>query len=99
MDTATPLDGAMNGAAQGVVTVYTTSWCGDCQVAKRALTQASVPFQEVNIEGDPAAADYVVSVNGGRRSVPTLVYEGDAVSLSRFSRERLDAFLRKHQLV
>lgn len=79
--------------------VYSTTWCGDCQVTKRALTQLSVPFTEINIEEDPAAAAYVMQVNGGRRSVPTLVYNGDAASLSRFSRAKLDSFLSRHQLL
>lgn len=82
-----------------VIKMYTTSWCGDCQVAKAQLSKLKVPFEEINIEHDAAAAQYVMQVNGGRRSVPTLVYDGDATTLSRFSRERLDAFLSKHQLL
>ena len=79
--------------------MYTTSWCGDCQVTKRALGKLEVPFVEVNIEEDPEAAAYVMSVNGGRRSVPTLVYNGQAESLSGFSRAKLDGFLNRHQLL
>ena len=79
--------------------MYTTSWCGDCVVTKKALAKLSVPYLEVNIEQDPDAADYVMQVNGGRRSVPTLVYNGDAASLSNFSRAKLDSFLSRHQLL
>ncbi len=81
------------------LTMYTTTWCGDCQVTKRALTQLEVPFTEVNIEENPDAADLVMQLNGGRRSVPTLVYDGDAESMSRFSRAKLDSFLQRHQLL
>ncbi len=86
-------------AANGVLKMYTTTWCGDCRVAKTALNRLGVAFEEVNIENDPAAADYVMAVNHGRRSVPTLVYGGDAASLSGFSRAKLDAFLTKHALL
>lgn len=79
--------------------MYTTSWCGDCVVTKRALSKLAVPFREVNIEENPDAAAYVMEVNGGRRSVPTLVYKGDAASLSGFSRAKLDTFLSRHQLL
>lgn len=82
-----------------ILTMYTTSWCGDCQVTKRALTQLEVPYTEVNIENDPDAAELVMMLNGGRRSVPTLVYNGDAESLSRFSRAKLDSFLNRHNLL
>ena len=81
------------------LTMYTTTWCGDCQVTKRALTQLEVPFTEVNIEENPDAADLVMQLNGGRRSVPTLVYDGDAESMSRFSRAKRDRFLQRHQLL
>jgi mycoredoxin len=80
------------------VRMYTTRWCGDCRVTKSALSKLDIPFEEINIEGDPEAADYVMQVNGGRRSVPTLVYGGEATSLSNFSRAKLDAFLEKHNL-
>ena len=79
--------------------MYTTTWCGDCVVTKRALSKLEVPFREVNIEENPDAAAYVMQVNGGRRSVPTLVYNGDAASLSNFSRAKLDSFLSRHRLL
>ena len=79
--------------------MYTTSWCGDCAVTKKALSKLEVRYLEVNIEQDPDAAAYVMQVNGGRRSVPTLVYNGDAASLSNFSRAKLDSFLSRHQLL
>lgn len=83
----------------GTLVMYTTSWCGDCTVTKRALGKLGLPFLEVNIEEDPDAAAFVMRVNGGRRSVPTLVYNGQAESLSGFSRAKLDGFLSRHQLL
>ena len=88
-----------NPAQKSVIKMYTTTWCGDCQVTKNALNRLGLSFEEVNIEQDAAAADYVMQVNHGRRSVPTLVYDGDAASLSGFSRAKLDAFLTKHKLL
>ncbi len=73
--------------------MYTTSWCPDCHAAKRALTSRGIPFEEINIEQDEGAAEYVMSVNGGKRSVPTLVSGGVARSLSGFRPQKLDAFL------
>lgn len=79
--------------------MYTTTWCGDCTVTKMFLQRFDIPFEEINIESNPDAAEYVMSVNGGKRSVPTLVYNGDAASMSGFSRAKLDAFLGKHKLL
>ena len=81
------------------VKMYTTNWCGDCVVTKNFLKKLEVPFEEINIEETPDAAEYVMQLNGGRRSVPTLVYNGEATSLSGFSRAKLDAFLQKHELL
>ncbi len=78
--------------------MYTTGWCSDCHITKNYLNKFQIPFEEINIEEYPEAADYVMQVNGGRRSVPTLVYNGEATSLSGFSRAKFDAFLQKHSL-
>lgn len=75
------------------ITVYTTSWCPDCVVAKRALSAKGIAFNEVNIEEDESAAEKVMAINGGKRSVPTLVYGEVAHSLSGFRPQKLDAFL------
>jgi mycoredoxin len=56
-----------------MLTMYTTTWCGFCVRLKAGLRAAGIAFQEVNIEEDPSAADFVMSVNGGNRTVPTLL--------------------------
>ncbi|MDZ7707600.1 MAG: glutaredoxin family protein [Trueperaceae bacterium] len=81
------------------LTVYTTSMCGDCVAVKRALDARRIPFTEVRLEEDASAVAFVMSVNDGRRSVPTLAHRGRAASLSRFSPRRLDAFLAEAGLV
>jgi mycoredoxin len=73
--------------------VYTTAYCGDCVATKRALQERGIDFTEIGLEGDHEAATLVQSLNGGRRSVPTLVHGATAASLSRFSLAKLDAFL------
>lgn len=61
--------------------MYTTSWCGYCVRLKSQLQREGIPFAEVNIETDPDAADLVMSVNGGNRTVPTVVFpDGTALT-------------------
>jgi glutaredoxin len=55
-----------------LITIYTTTWCGDCRRAKSFMKERGVEFREVNIEEDPDAEDIVVEVNHGKRKVPTL---------------------------
>lgn len=56
------------------LTMYTTTWCGYCYRLKTAMKSAGISFTEVDIEQDPAAAEFVGSVNGGNRTVPTVKF-------------------------
>jgi mycoredoxin len=58
----------------GQLIMYTTSWCGFCRNLKRQLNKAGIEISEVDIEHDQAAADYVMSVNGGSQTVPTILF-------------------------
>jgi mycoredoxin len=58
----------------GQLIMYTTSWCGYCRNLKRQLARDGIDISEVDIEHDEAAADYVMSVNGGNQTVPTLLF-------------------------
>ncbi|MBW8486316.1 mycoredoxin [Actinomadura parmotrematis] len=57
------------------LTMYTTTWCGFCRRLKSQLARDGIEMVEVDIERDPAAADFVMSVNGGNQTVPTVVLE------------------------
>jgi mycoredoxin len=57
---------------QDELVMFTTTWCGYCVRLKRFLDREGIPYREVNIEEDPDAARFVMSVNGGNRTVPTL---------------------------
>jgi len=54
--------------------MYTTNWCAFCRRLKSQLAAEGIDMAEVNIEEEPAAADYVMSVNGGFQTVPTVVF-------------------------
>jgi glutaredoxin len=69
--------------------MYTSAWYGDCRRAKRFLDTWRVPYEEVNIDDTPGAADFVVKANQGHRSVPTFDVAGRAFSCSPFDPETL----------
>ena len=63
------------------LTVYSTQWCGYCHRLMRQLDREDVGYTVVDIEDDPAAADFVMSVNGGNQTVPTVVFpDGSALT-------------------
>jgi mycoredoxin len=71
------------------IKMYTTTWCPDCKNAKRFLNNKGYAFEEINIEVTPGAAEYVMSVNNGKRKVPTLEVDGRAFDLSPYDERKL----------
>lgn len=63
------------------ITMYSTPWCGYCQRLKRQLSDAGIGYEEVDIEQHPEAADYVMKVNNGNQTVPTVTFpDGTAMT-------------------
>jgi mycoredoxin len=61
--------------------MYSTIWCGYCRRLKSQMERAGIAYVEVDIENDPAAAELVMSVNGGNQTVPTVVFsDGSALA-------------------
>jgi mycoredoxin len=61
------------------ITMYSTPWCGYCHRLKNALDRAGIAHEVVDIEADPAAADFVMSINGGNQTVPTVAFPDGTV--------------------
>lgn len=66
------------------VTIYGTTWCGDCRRAKQFLRERGVKFREVNIDEKQDSEELVLRVNNGLRKVPTIEVEGRYFSCSPF---------------
>ncbi len=76
------------------VVMYTTPWCGFCRRLKSQLSREGIEVREVDIERDPSAADYVMSVNGGNQTVPTVVFP-DGIALTNPSVLQVRDYLRE----
>ena len=76
-----------------LIKMYTTSWCGDCRMAKMYLTEKGISYEEIDIEQSPGAAEIVMQANQGKRKVPTLDIDGRFVALSPFNRRQLEEAL------
>lgn len=60
--------------ASGSVTMYSTTWCGYCRRLKSQLDREGIAVDIIDIERDEDAAVYVMQVNGGNQTVPTVVF-------------------------
>ena len=72
---------ATKAPAPGSVTMFTTSWCGYCNRLKAQMGREGIAFTEVNIEEQADAVKFVMDVNGGNQTVPTLLFpDGSAAT-------------------
>jgi mycoredoxin len=63
------------------LTIYSTQWCGYCHRLMKQLDREDVAYEVVDIEHDPVGAEFVMDVNGGNQTVPTVVFpDGSALT-------------------
>jgi glutaredoxin 3 len=79
------------------VRLYTTRWCGYCVRAKQLLSGRGIPFEEVDLDGDPAFRQKLFDLTGGW-TVPQITIDdrpiGGYTELWQLDREgRLDELL------
>jgi mycoredoxin len=53
---------------------YGVSWCGDCRRARQVFAEKQVNFVDIDIDKDTQAAEFVMSINRGNCSVPTIIF-------------------------
>lgn len=61
------------------IVVYGTVWCWDCRRARGFLDKHHIPYQWINIDKDSLSEEYVIKVNRGMRSVPTIVFQDGSI--------------------
>jgi glutaredoxin 3 len=54
------------------ITIYTTHFCPYCTSAKLLLRRKNAPFTEIDVADDPALRRELVTLSGGRTSVPQI---------------------------
>ena len=71
----------MTPPADGTITMYSTTWCGYCRRLRSQLDREGIGYQVIDIEEQPDAADFVMSVNNGNQTVPTVLFpDGSAAT-------------------
>jgi mycoredoxin len=53
---------------------YGTSWCPSSRRAQKFLSSKNIEFEWINIDKDIAGREFVIKVNNGNRSVPTILF-------------------------
>jgi mycoredoxin len=66
--------------ASGTITMFTTTWCGYCTRLKSQLDKVGIGYTEVNVEDVEGTSELVMSLNGGNRTVPTVLFPDGSAS-------------------
>ncbi len=56
------------------IVMYTTEHCPDCTRARKFFEANKIPHLHVRLEGNIEATEFVMKVNRGYRSVPTIIF-------------------------
>jgi mycoredoxin len=72
------------------IRIYSTPWCSDCRLVRRILDEHGAEYELIDIDEDPAAAEEVLRLNNGFRSVPTLIFPDGSVLVEPSRRELLE---------
>jgi len=75
------------------ITMYGADWCGDCRRSKRVFAELNVEYTLIDVDSDLAAADKVIEINGGAKSIPVIVFS-DGTHLTEPSDNDLKAKLQ-----
>ena len=59
------------------VKLYTKNGCGYCTMAKNLLKSKNVQFEEINIEQQPEAREFVI--NEGHRTMPQIYIDNKII--------------------
>ena len=61
------------------IVMYATEYCPDCVRAKKFFEAHNIPYMRVGLEGNADATQFVMQVNNGYRSVPTIIFPDGSV--------------------
>ncbi|MCI0551216.1 MAG: NrdH-redoxin [Anaerolineae bacterium] len=61
------------------IVMYTTTYCVDCSRAKAFFEANDIPYLRVELEGNSEATDFVMKINDGFQSVPTIIFPDGSI--------------------
>ncbi len=68
-----------DGSMPAGIKVYATPFCGDTRRARRMLDELQIAYDFIDIRADLEAAHWVMEVNNGFRSSPTILFPDGSI--------------------
>jgi len=73
------MDNLNNHNESTQIIMYSTQYCPDCLRAKAFFEANNIPFVRILLEDNHEATEFVMKVNNGYRSVPTIIFPDGSV--------------------
>ena len=74
------------------ITIYSTTWCAFCKMAKKYLDDKGIKYTDKNVELEPESQlELLKKLNGDFRGVPVIDIDGQIIL--GFDRPKIDAAL------
>ena len=61
------------------IVMYATEYCSDCRRAKAFFEANGIEYLQVGIEGNEEATKFIINLNKGYQSVPTIIFPDGTV--------------------
>jgi mycoredoxin len=61
------------------IVMYALEYCGDCKRAKAFFEANQIAYIKVGLEGNEEAVKFVMTINNGNRSVPTIIFPDGSI--------------------
>ena len=61
------------------IVMYTTEHCSDCTRVKAFFRANDISYLPVGLEGNSEATDFVMKINKGYQSVPTIIFPDGSI--------------------
>ena len=61
------------------IVIYSTEYCSDCLRVKKFFEVNNIPHMRIGLEGNEEAIEFVMQINNGYRSVPTIIFPDGSI--------------------
>jgi glutaredoxin len=62
-----------------IITIFGCWWCGDCSWVRHYFDCNHIQYKWVDIDDDGDGEEFVIAMNHGLRSVPTIVFTDGSI--------------------
>jgi len=77
------------------IVMYTTEFCADCLRAKKFFEVNEIPYIQISLEDNKEATEFVMQVNKGYRSVPTIIFPDGSILVEPGWKELKSKFVQE----